>query len=164
MPDSHVNWTHAGIAEVKDNELRLPDKLFQSEDEDNEGIVSPGMPVFWSYETTVNILIISNDELKDPDYETMDFTKMGGESDNYRCRIPNAFFEDVQKPGAPEVDSEVPDEALVSNGERRHFMYNKEMAAGDTKSCYVLNDKEFNIRFENSDIWDEKLSQVPKFV
>ena len=159
MSETDMKWRHAGISEVKDRRIRIPDRIF----EDPE-IVSVGSPVFWSYETVVKILILSNHELEDDQYETKGHNTLGDVGDNYRCTIPSDFFAEGNARGDPEVSPSVPEKAEAENGERRHFMYTPEMASGDTRSCYVLTDQEFSDRFEDSDIWDGTLDQVPKFL
>lgn len=159
MSETDLEWRHAGISKVKDRRIRVPDKVFE-----DAGIVSVGLPVFWSYESVVKVLILSNRELKDEQYETEGFNTLGGEDDNYRCTIPSAFFAEGKARGNPEVSPSVPEEAQVEDGERRHLMYTSEMVRGDTRSCYVFTDQEFSDRFEDSDIWDGTLDQVPKFL
>ena len=159
MAEQDVEWWHAGISTVKDNRIRIPNRLFEE-----ESIVTPGRPAFWSYEAVVGIVIVSNRELEDEEYESVDFNKMGGDDDNYRCTIPSGFFEETSEKGNPAASYTVPERARVENGERRHFMYTTEIAEGDIKSCYVLTDQEFNDRFKNSDTWDGTLDQVPQFL
>lgn len=159
MDDAGTEWNHAGISEVSDGRVRIPDEIFE-----NDKILSVGRPVEWSYEKSVGILIASNQPLEDDDYKTKDHRDLGGKKDNYRCTIPTAFFEEGEGRGSPEVAPSVPDEAQVENGERRHFIYSTEMAEGDTRSCYVLTDEQFSKRFGDSDRWGGTLSQVPRFV
>ena len=158
MSNSEVSWHHAGISEVKDGRIRIPDKVFNE-----AGILTPGQPVHWSYEKVVKILIVSNQPLEADEYETVDFRKLGDGSDNYRCTIPNAFFDDKAERGEPAVSPSVPEKARVKEGERRHFMFTSDMAEGMTKSCYVFTDAEFSDRFRDSEIWDGALDQVPQF-
>lgn len=159
MGDTESEWNHAGISKVVDRRVRIPDEIFEK-----DKILTTGRPVDWSYEKTVGILIASNQPLEDDDYETVDHTDLGGKTDNYRCTIPSAFFEEGEGRGSPEVAPSVPDEAQVENGERRHFIYSTEMVEGDIRSCYLLTDEQFSKRFEDSDRWGGTLSQVPRFV
>ena len=159
MSETGMEWRHAGIAEVKDRRIRIPDEVFE-----DAGIVSVGSPVFWSYESVVKVLILSNRALEDDQYETEGFNTLGDEGDNYRCTIPSVFFAEGKERGNPEVSPSVPEKAQVEDGKRRHFMYTSEMASGATRTCYVFTDQEFSDRFEDSDIWDGALNQVPKFL
>jgi hypothetical protein len=159
MAESDVNWVHAGISEMKDGRIRIPDRIF-----DEAEILTPGLPVHWSYEAVVKIVVLSNQPLDDEKYETEAHTTMGDKDDNYRCTVPSEFFRESGARGDPEVKPEVPESAQVREGERRHFMYSIEMAEGNTRSCYVLTDQEFSDRFQDSDIWDGTLDQVPKFL
>jgi hypothetical protein len=158
MSETETEWNHAGISKVKGGRVRIPDEIFK----DTE-ILTVGRPVDWSYEKTVKILIASNQELEDEDYETVSHRDLGGKSDNYRCTIPTDFFEEGEGRGNPDVSPSVPDGAQVENGEDRHFIYSSEMAEGDTRSCYLLTDEQFSKRFEDSDRWGGTLSQVPRF-
>lgn len=123
-----------------------------------------GSPVYFSYDKVVKVLVASNRELEKDEYKDVDFNKLGDESDNYRVTIPSQFFEDKSERGDPNFSRDVPKDAQVTIGERRHFMYHSEMAEGDIRSCYLFSDAEFNKRFDDSDRWDGKLNQVPEFL
>ena len=164
MSEQDIKWYHAGISKVKDDNgscvTRIPDRLFK-EDE----MLIPGNPVYWSFEKVVGILVASNNRLQDEEeYTTVDFRKFQGEENNYTCVIPKRFFDDYQGRGNPHGLQPVPEHARVKLGDRYHFMYSTRMAEGNTRSCYVLNDQQFSDRFENSDIWDGTLDQVPRFI
>jgi len=154
-------WNHAGISGVEEStssyRIRIPDRLFEEED-----IVSLGERIYWAYET-VGIAVISNQELTDGNYEAVDHTDFT-DSDSYRSTVPKKFFEDFKGRGNPTGDTSVPEKAQFELGERRHFLYNQKMSEGDVKSCWLLNDEEFSLRFENSDSWEGDLDQVPKFI
>lgn len=154
-----MRWRHAGISEIRKEDdsykIRIPDLLFE------EDIVGEGLPAHWAYETTVGILIISNNELEKEGYEPQGFRTV--EKDKRLCVIPKVFFPDFEGRGKPLVSEQLDEKAQAREGERRHFMFNDEMAEGTTKSCYVLNDEQFNERFKDSDAWGGTMDQVPRF-
>ena len=159
MGEGGSGWNHAGISKIKDGRIRVPDPVFE-----DSKILSAGESVQWSFEKVVNVLIVSNRKLLSDDYKPVDVSKLGDDGDNYRCTVPSQFFADKTEQGDPEASYTVPEDATGENGERRHFMYHSRMMEEGTKSCYLFNDEQFSRRFENSDLWDGSLNQVPQFL
>jgi hypothetical protein len=154
------SWDHAGISKIKGDDsryVRIPDRLFREED-----ILEVGFPVDWYYETTVGILIVSQQRLKKDDYEFSGESRDFREGDSeYSCVVPKAFFEDFE--GRSKIKPRCAKVVNIPVNGRLHFMYHDEMAEGSVKSSYVLTDEQFDKRFSDSDRWDGTLSQVPKF-
>jgi hypothetical protein len=170
MTEDSEEWKHAGISEVntyekngrKQRYIRIPDRIIGRKHQEPVEILKSGRPIYWSYDKTVKTVIVSKPELQNPDYKYVDTSKFS-ESNNFRTTIPARFFADFEGTDKYEVQSPVPVEARFTDGERRHFIFNRSMAQEQIKSCYVLTEEEFSIQFSDSDRWEGDLSQVPKF-
>lgn len=159
MPDR--NWNHAGIGRIGDGDSRyvkIPEMVR------DRGILTPELPVFWSYEKVVGVVAVSDSELESSDYETVGYRKLSGEDNSFSSVVPSKFFEDHQGQGGRAVATPVPESARFEPGERVHFMFRDEMAKSDPSSCYVFTDEEFGERFKDSDTWNGKLDDVPRFL
>jgi len=129
MPERE--WSHAGITRIVDNDSRsvkIPDMVRE------RGILTPGLPVYWSYETVVGIAIVSDSKLEKEEYKTVGYRKLQDEDNSHTVVVPSDFF------------------------------FHEEMATSAPSSCYVLTDGEFNERFKDSDRWGGKLDDVPRFM
>jgi len=164
-----VFWHHAGISEIKSYDgtkmVRIPNDLFREED-----IVELGKPVHWYYNTEpgdadeMGLVVISKQHLDEKDkYVYVDSTDFTEGNSEYRCTIPKKFFDDYEGQGSPKAKPQLTKSLQLPDTGFLHFMYHREMTEADTKSCYVLTDKQFDKRFSNSDLWDGELSEVPKF-
>jgi len=171
-------WTHTGISEIKDKNgskrVRIPDRLFRDED-----IVELGKPIYWHYHTEEGFVAISKDvlgendgailggskeeESYDDDYEMVNYNKFSEGDSEYLCTVPRIFFEGFEGRGSPGINPIVAEELELPEKGFLHFMYHDGMVESDPKSCYVLTDMQFSDRFSNSNLWDGKLSEVPRF-
>ena len=171
MTGEDTEFFHAGICEVKEYQrsgniirvIRLPDRILDRKHPDPVSILEPEKPVYWHYEKNVKNVVIADTTLSDSSYKyvtTSDFSS----GNNFRTTIPAAFFNDFEPKDKKSVRSGVPEGAMFRSGELRHFIYNKRMSEGNTRSCYVLTEDEFSKQFSDTGIWDGDLSQVPKFI
>jgi hypothetical protein len=163
------DWFHAGISVVKekpDNNgvkrlVRIPDGIIWEEDSQYD-ILEIGEPVHWAYDMASEVLIVSGSRLKNrEDYNPAGYHKL--RVDNKNAKIPEGLF---SEPGGKGQHHDAMRAGIDIDpfviGEQRHFITNSEMASGDTRSCYVLNDVQFSKRFSGE--WDGNLDQVPRFV
>lgn len=165
------DWQHMGISQINQYKrsngrsyyrVRLPDEIIDSTSE-FQPIAKPGRPVYWSFETVSGTIVISDTELDDKNYEFVNTTDFGGDSNN-RTTVPKEFIEPHPGKGSPQINREVADEIRVEADERLHFMYHSDMRSSSPRSCYALTDNEFQRRFNDSEVWNGSLDQVPKFV
>jgi hypothetical protein len=161
MGDEERSWSHAGISKIMGEEsryVRIPDRLFRE-----TSILKLGLPVHWYYETTIGILIISQQHLEKQDYEYSGESRKFREGDSeYTCGVPKAFFEDFKGKGDPDIEPRCAELVNLQRDGWLHFIYHDEMVEGRVKSCYVLTEDQFDQRFSASDRWAE-LDQVPRF-
>jgi flavodoxin len=155
-------WNHAGISEIKDKNgskrVRIPDRIFRDED-----VVELGKPIYWHYHTDEKFIVIAKEELEGDEYEMIRYSKFSEGDSEYLCTIPKIFFEGFEGKGSPKVKPEVAEEMELHKKGFLHFIYHDGMVESDPESCYVLTDAQFSERFEDSGLWDGKLSEVPKF-
>jgi len=155
-------WTHAGISEIKDKKgskrVRIPDRLFRDED-----IVELGKPIYWHYNTEIGVVVISKQELEEDEYEMVEFSKFSEGDSEYLCTIPKKFFKGFEGVGSPKAKPEITRKIELPETGFLHFMYHDGMVEGNIKSCHVLTDTQFSKRFSNSNLWNGKLSEVPRF-
>lgn len=163
MSDKEQYFHHAGITEIKKDggsfRVRIPDRVFRE-----ESILKLERPVNWHYNIVSGVLIVTNDFLEKSDYEyTGESTTFTEGNAEYKCTVPKLFFNTNAGIDTTGVTPEYADTVQLSSDGILHFIYNQGMADGDTQSCYVLTENQFDKRFSNSNDWDGSLDQVPKF-
>lgn len=156
-------WHHAGVSQINPNgsyRVRIPDRLFKDTD-----ILKLGRQINWYYETTVGVLMITNQHLERDNYEySGESTTFKKGSDNeYKSTIPKEFFPDYIGSGSPAIKPRIAQVVNLIEDDWLHFMYHDGMAEGRVKSCYVFTSEQFDQRFSDSDRWDGELDQVPRF-
>lgn len=163
MSEEDRFWHHAGISDIRDKKgsfaVRIPDRLFRDND-----ILTLGVPVFWSIHAVIGTVIISDHRLEGDEYEFVKYTKFREGDSEFECTIPKEFFTDFEGRGGPAIQPIIADRVNLELDERLHFMWHDGMEESPTKSCYVFTEAQFLDRFEESDLWDESLSEVPQFI
>ncbi|MGB9934053.1 hypothetical protein [Haloarcula amylolytica] len=151
-----TDWYFIGSGNINHDEHRinLHDGLFE------EGILEDGGRVYWSYDRVVGTLILSNAELTNrEDFNTVDSRSI---YDNRVSGLPAEFFSDYG--GDANRDSrQVPENAQVKRGERRHFLYQEGMATGETRSCYLLTDEGVTNRLQDPGQIEGNYDTIPDF-
>jgi hypothetical protein len=154
QPDS--GWIYVAPVNVAHQTGRvvLPDGLFEA------GILEERATAYWAYERVTGIVIVSNAELEDEEYHTVDGMKIY--SDN-QCKIPEQFFPPGHDARPDQLSQTVHEKAYVRRGERRHFVYQVGMDEGDTRSSYLLTDEQLMNRISEPDDWVGNFDSIPKF-
>lgn len=159
---SSGEWHYAGKQTVNENNrIAIPEPVLEA------GILSAGERAYWSYEKTVGFLIVSNGTLEKQAYKSIASSKIGDESDRYRCTIPKRFFTDYEGRGKGRAQQErdpVPEEARVSYDEPRYFVYRTPMTEGRTRSCYLLTQGQLENTITVPDEWETSLGELPRFL
>ena len=89
------------------------------------------------------VLIVSNEELEDPEYHNVATRKV---YDNDYCKVPAEFFPPGHEASAKEIAESVHEKAYVRRDKRRHFVYQVGIDEGEKRSCYLLTDDELQDR------------------
>lgn len=146
QPDS--GWIYVAPVNVQHstNRVKLPDSLFET------GIVEPRQKVNWAYERVTGILILSNQELEDPEYNNIAKRKI---LQNNYCTIPDPFF----PPGHNALS--VHEKAYVRRDQQRHYVYQVGMDEGEKRSCYLLTNEELQNRLRED--WVGNFESKPAF-
>ncbi|WP_226023691.1 hypothetical protein [Halomicrobium salinisoli] len=154
QPDS--GWIYVAPDTVKHQTGRvvLPDGLFEA------GILEDRGTAHWAYDRVVGVVILSNAELEDDEYHTVDEMSIYGDR---QCKIPEPFFPPDHDARPDQVSQAVHEKAHVRRGERRHFVYQVGMDEGETRSCYLLTDEQLQKRISSADDWVGNFDSIPKF-
>lgn len=136
--------------------IKIPDPLFEVE------IVEPEGDIYWAYEKTTGVLIISNAELQDDSYHTVTDTAI---YPNDHVQVPSPFFPPSHEEGTIEAARKIDHEdAYVRRNQLRHFVYREDMAEGEPRSCYLMTNTEIQNRLEDPDDWAGDFGSRPQFL
>lgn len=150
-------WVYIGSDTVKNTRRIYPPKEIYNKAE----ILDKSGDAYWSYDKITGTLIVSNNELKETEYNTVDRSTIYGPQNNYGIQIPWPFFASLaEKPEA------VPSGAKVEKDERRHFVYHEGlgMHRGETRSCFVFTDDELMNRVKDADNLSREFDSAPRFL
>lgn len=151
-------WAYLGSAKITKAVGRItpPDALYKDAE-----ILDQDGTAYWSYDKITGTLILSNDELEELDYNTVDESTIYGPNNSYAINIPDPFFMSYE--AQPEG---VPNNARVEGGERYHFVYNEaiEMHVGETRSCFLLTDDELMNRVKDAGNLSREFNSAPQFL
>lgn len=152
------DWHYAGERKVtSQGKIRLPERLFE------EGILDPMKVAYWAYEDPQGFVLVSNDPLTEKErYSPQGSESIGDEEQGYLTNIPKVFFSDYKGRGRGPDKSPLPEMARIGYQEVRYFAFREGMAEGDTRSCYIFNQEQFE-RTIGDDDWAESLSEIPRF-
>jgi hypothetical protein len=126
---------------------------------------------YWSYEQNTGTMLISDAQLtrnskpNQASYVTLGCTKVGGQQNIHRVRIPNDFISpaDDADLSRQQLLSKVSEDARKSVGERLHFVTRERYIKETPKSCYLLTDDEMVNTFRDADDMDF-LGTRPRFI
>jgi hypothetical protein len=136
--------------------IKVPEPLYEV------GILEPEGDIYWAYEETTGVLIVSNAELQEDSYHTVTDTAI---YPNDYVQVPSPFFPPSHEAGTVEAARKIEHEdAYVRRNQLRHFIYREDMAEEEPKSCYLLTNTEVQNRLEDPDDWAGEFGSRPQFI
>lgn len=170
---SEGGYVYVGEAEVKGkyNKIKIPPELWEKYD-----ILDFDEGVYWAFEKETGDLAVTNTPVtkrgeQGPTSEN--WVSIEGthapysiEKGNYRARIPSQFWEGNESPES----FEIPKEAVVHDGQRRHFIFYTgsqwvdPMHEGDVRSCFLWTDDRLLGNLDGPQDIYENDSPLPKFL
>jgi len=167
MSDSLSGWVYLGPVNVyqASHRIKLIDPLFEVDifDRDDE-------TAHWAYEQVTGIPVLSNNELEDDAYHTVDDNAVNDDINesgtyNYTITVPKPFFPPGDDASVKEIAEKVDEEAYISENQRRHFVFNADlnMHEGDVRSVYLLTDDQITDRLQHEDDWGDSFGSKPQF-
>lgn len=141
--------------ERKDTRISTPEAIIEA------GILEVGEEAWWSFEDVSGTIVVSNNELQGDEYTSIAARKV--QQTKNRIRIPSPLIENPSRDVDKFVQNEaVHPDAILEPGKRYHFVYRTDgMAEGETRSCYLFDDKELAKRLSTPDDWEGNHSSVP---
>jgi len=146
--------------------ITLTDSLFEI------GIFDRDQEVcHWAYDEITGTAILSNEELEDDAYHTVDDNSINdyqseSGSYNYTLTVPIEFFPPEDDASLKEIAEKVDEHAYIDENERRHYVINADldMHKGEVRSVYLFSDEEVEERFSQDYEPPESFASKPQFL